>query len=189
MPIEKYPSELPLIKTNNLLLRKLTLADADDVYAYARIPQVTKYVIWEPHQSKTESENFIQLLHELFEKKEQLIWGIEFEPDKKIVGTIGFNSLSYQHSCAEIGYAISDKYWNKGIATEALKAILKYGFDELELNRQEAHCKEENIASEKVMLRAGMSYEGTLREKIFMKGEFWTMKMFSILRKEYYDKN
>ena len=88
--------------------------------------------------------------------------------------------------CIDVGYAISNKYWNKGLTTEAVKAIIKFGFKKLDANRIETHCDENNAASYRVMEKAGMKYEGTLRQKVLIKNKFANMKFYSILREEYF---
>lgn len=90
-----------------------------------------------------------------------------------------------ENNCAEIGYVISKDFWNKGIMTEALKSLIKFCFEELHLNRLESHCEEENTGSWHVMEKCGLKYEGTLREKVFVKERYRSMKMYSILRSEY----
>lgn len=86
---------------------------------------------------------------------------------------------------AELAYALSPTYWGRGIATEAAKAYIYYGFEVLHLNRIEAGCHASNVQSERVMKRLGMKYEGTLRKDMFVKGTYRDTKMYAILRDEY----
>lgn len=76
-------------------------------------------------------------------------------------------------------------FWGAGIATEALKEVLSYGFGVLQLNRIEGGCDVDNIGSEKVMLKADMAFEGVLRKNERIKGEFRDTKIFSILKSEF----
>ncbi len=80
---------------------------------------------------------------------------------------------------------LNRNFWGAGIATEALREVLAYGFDELQLNQIEGGCDVDNIGSEKVMLKAGMSFEGVLRKNERIKGEFRDTKIFSILKSEF----
>lgn len=80
---------------------------------------------------------------------------------------------------------LNRKFWGTGIATEAVKEILKYAFGVLQLNRIEGGCDVDNIGSEKVMLKAGMSFEGVLRKNERIKGEFRDTKIFSILKSDF----
>ena len=112
-------------------------------------------------------------------------WAIELKRDRKVIGGISIRKWNGDNRCADVGYVLSKKYWNKGIITEALKAVINFGFDELNAHRIEAHCDENNIGSYKVMEKAGMKYEGTLREKVYMKGKYVNMKFYSILKSEF----
>jgi ribosomal-protein-alanine N-acetyltransferase len=113
-------------------------------------------------------------------------WGIVYKENNKVIGTGGYHLWVKEHGKAEIGYAISARYWNKGVMTEALKEIIKFGFEKMNLNRAEARVYVENTASERVMQKCGMKYEGILRESWFVKGIFQDIKMYSVLKSEFY---
>jgi ribosomal-protein-alanine N-acetyltransferase len=179
-------TEIPNIVTDRLLLRELSFKDTDDVYEYASIPAVTTFLVWHPHQSRQDSIDFINFAKEQFVKNITIIWGIEFKEERKLIGTIDLRNTQLINNCGEIGYVISNKYWNRGIMTEALKSVIKFGFNDLKLHRIEAHCETENIGSSRVMEKAGMKNEGVLREKIYIKNKYRSMKMFSILKSEYF---
>jgi len=181
----KKPSKIPELNTKRLLLRKINLKDARDIFEYAQVKDATSHVPWDPHKSIQDSRAFIKFATEQFTAGSSIIWGIEVKKEKKLIGTIDLRGWRTTNNCGEIGYVISNKYWNMGFITEALKAVIKFGFEKLQLNRIESHCEEENIGSWHVMEKAGMKYEGTLREKIFMKEKYRSMKMYSILKKEY----
>jgi [ribosomal protein S5]-alanine N-acetyltransferase len=183
-PIIKL-NEIPVLQTERLLLRKLTLHDAEDIFEYAHVPEVTKYVIWFPHKTKHDSIEFVRFAEKQFNEISDIVWGIEPRAEKKIIGTIGLVKWRNEHRCGEIGYCIAKDFWGKGITTEALKAVIGFSFRTLNLNRVEAHCEEENIGSWKVMQKAGMKFEGVLREKVCIKGTFRSMKVYSILKREY----
>jgi ribosomal-protein-alanine N-acetyltransferase len=191
MSDEKPLGNFPVLETERLLLRKLEVSDSEDIFEYARVPEVAEFLIWNPHTKINDSLDFIQFAQEQFEAESSLIWGIELKAEKKLIGTIdlrGFNSI---HRCGDVGYVISKKYWNKGFVTEAFKEIVRFGFTELNLNRIEAHCEHENAGSWKIMEKVGLSFEGTLREKVFFKEKFHSMKMHSILKRDWLinDKN
>lgn len=185
MSDEKYPSSFPIIKTKRLILRQLTLNDAKDVFEYASVPEMSRFLVWEYHKSIQDSIDFINFSANEFNSLSSIIWGIELAESKKIIGTIDLRNFYNKNKCAETGYGINIEYWNKGIVTESLSAILDYAFSELQLNRVESHCEPENTGSWRVMEKSGMKHEGTLREKIFMKNKFRTMKFYSILKSEW----
>ncbi len=179
-------ADIPVLETQRLLLKRLSLNDADDVFEYANDDDITKYVIWDRHRSKQASIDFINFAAEQFKLGEAIVWGIEIKAERKVIGTIDLRNYNGNNKCADTGYCISKKYWGKGFTTEALKAVIDFGFERLYLNRIEAHCEEENTGSWRVMEKVGMKFEGVLREKVFVKERFRSMKMYSILRSEYY---
>src|SRR5204863_8911861 len=90
---------------------------------------------------------------------------------------------------AELGYCIGRPYWGQGIVPEAVRAIMKLGFEQIGLNRIEARCFIENKASARVMEKCGMKYAGVHREQMLVKGRFESCKMYAILRRDYYEQN
>jgi len=177
--------EIPKIETERLILRKITEDDINDIFEYASIPDVTIFVLWDTHKTCQDSIDFVKFADEQFNSNISIIWGIEIKSEKKLIGSIDLRDWNAIHMCGEIGYVISKKYWNRGYVSEAVKAVIKFGFEVLLLNRIEAHCEEENIGSWRVMEKCGMKYEGTLREKVFIKKRFRSMKMYSILKREW----
>lgn len=179
-------SNFPTLETERLILRKLRLEDAKDLFEYASDKEVTKYVTWEPHKSIEDSVNLIKFTHERYEKREGIIWGIVCKENKKVIGTCDISPVT-KHFRAEIAYALSRDYWGKGIMTEAVKEAIKFGFEKMNLNRIQAMCIPENIGSCRVMEKVGMKYEGLIREYMYIKGKFQDLKLYSILRREYFE--
>ncbi len=177
--------DLQTLETPRLVLRKLTMRDANDVFDYASMPEVSKHVTWDYHRTVADSMAFLKSIIVQYENGIPSPWGIVYKEDNKLIGTGGYHNWNPEHRRAEIGYAISSRYWNRGIMTETLKRMLKFGFEVMALNRIEALCKIENAASEKVMQKCGMKYEGTLREQMFVKREYQDLKLYSILKNEF----
>lgn len=103
----------------------------------------------------------------------------------KIIGAIGLKNWSLQHSRAEVGYVLAREYWGKGYVTEALNAVLAFGFSEMELHRIEAKAVPENRGSTRVMEKAGMKFEGLLRDHQFVKGAYQSLNLYSILKHDF----
>lgn len=177
--------EFPRLESERLLFRKITDEDAQDIYEYAQVKEVTDFVPWYPHQSVQDSMEFIKFTEEKYSSDNWIVLGIELKENHKLIGTIDIRSWDSVNNCADVGYVVSKNYWGRGIMTEALRRVIKFCFDELKLNRVEAHCEEENTGSWKVMEKCGMKFEGVLREKVFMKNRYRSMKMYSLLRSEY----
>lgn len=179
--VEKHP----LLLTERLRLRPLRMDDISDVFEYASNSDIATYTVWEPHETIQDSELFVQSILNQYEREEVAAYGIEFKEERKVIGTCGFIMHDEQSHKAELAYALSPKYWGRGFAIEAAKAWVKYGFEQLNLNRIEAGCHAGNISSEKVMKRLGMQYEGTLRKDMFVKGSYRDTKVYAILKEDY----
>lgn len=177
--------DLPTLETERLILRKMTPNDARAVFAYASDPEVTRYVLWEAHRSIEDSRAVVELVVSRYESGGEPEWGIVYKGDYSFVGTCGIVSWEPEHARAELGYALSREYRGRGLMPEAVRAMISFGFGRMGLNRIEARCIAENSASARVMQKAGMSYEGTLRQRERIKGEYRDMEMYSILRGEH----
>ncbi|OCQ95627.1 GCN5 family acetyltransferase [Oscillatoriales cyanobacterium USR001] len=166
----------------------MTLADAKDLFEYAANPEVSKYTNWNAHQSLKDSRYFLNVVSERYKNSQLTEWGIVHKADRKLIGTCGFVEWDMSNNRGEIGYALSQKYWRQGYMTEAVMVVIHFGFKKMDLNRIEARCQVENIASAGVMEKVGMKFEGILRQQMLIKGSYWDLKMYSILRQEFFDK-
>ena len=92
-------------------------------------------------------------------------------------------------SSAEVGYSLSRAHWNHGYMSEALNAIVEFGFTKLGLNRIEAQHESDNPASGHVMANAGMKFEGTLRQRIYNKGRYADVDLYAIVRSDFMKKS
>jgi len=185
MEVEKIYAALPVLETERLLLRKVTLEDVEDIFAYGSKEEVTKYVTWDRHRSLADTEEFVRFVLNQYENNKVSPWGIEYKENGRLIGTIDFVSWQPKHHTAEIGYVVSPDYWGKGIGTEAAKKVIEFGFENMDLVRIQARCFIANIGSSRVMEKAGMSFEGISRKVAFIKGEHHDLKVYSILRDEF----
>jgi len=185
MKMNKLFNETPGFETPRLILRRLKLEDAPDYFEFASNPLATKYTWWENHKTLEDSVNYIQQVINKYNSRNAYHWGIIYKDTNKIIGRTGIVSIDEVHKRLEIGFALSYDYWNFGIMTEATMPVIQYVFDVLEFNRIEARCNFENLASEKVLKKLGMKFEGILREQLIVKGIFTDQKMYSILRREF----
>jgi [ribosomal protein S5]-alanine N-acetyltransferase len=177
--------DLPTLETPRLILRKLRLSDAQDVFAYASDPEVTRFVAWEPHRTVEDSLRFLGEVIQQYEDDAVSVWGITLKSTRQVIGNCGFVNWYFMDSRAEIGYAMGRPHWGQGLMTEAVRELVKFGFETMLLNRLEARCEPANVGSERVMQKVGMTYEGTLREHMFIKGSYRDLKLYSLLRAEY----
>ena len=186
MKIEEFFENIPNLETEHLLLRKVLLTDLDDIYEFSSDPRVAHHMTWEVNKSKEETlNNFVNIVIKNYDKGQSSAFAIAHKDTGKVIGTCSFIDWSNEHCNAEIGYVLNQNYWGQGFATEAIKELIKFGFETIKLNRIQGRCDIDNIGSEKVMLKSGMIFEGTLRKNEFIKGEFRDTKIFSILKVEF----
>lgn len=184
-----FPLEyMPELETDRLRLRKLSMRDAADIYAYSQDPQVARYVLWEAMTSLSEAKNYIRYMLRKYRLGEPASWGIEWKATGQIIGTIGWMWIQRENASAEAGYSLNRRFWNQGVMTEALGALIEYGFTCMNLNRIEAQHETENPASGTVMRKCGMLREGTLRQRMINKGKYVDVELYAILRQDYLKK-
>lgn len=175
----------PRLETERLVLRALTPDDAAAIFAYSSDPEVARYVAWDAHRSVDDTKAFLDLTMGRYASGDALDWGMVYKGDGRLVGTSGFVGREPEHARAEVGCVLHRVYWGMGLAAEALGAMISFGFERMGLNRIEGRCIAENTASARIMEKAGMAYEGTMRRREFMKGEYRDMKLYAILKDEY----
>ena len=176
---------MPTLTTERLVLRKMCALDASDMYDYAKRPVVTKYLLWSPHSSAEYSKTFLKFVSKKYRAGQFYDWAVEEKLSGKMIGTCGFTSIDTEHKKGEIGYVINPDFWGRGYATEAASEMLRFGFEVLELNRIECRFMKENEASFKVMKKLDMTFEGYMRDAMYVKGEYRTIGVCSILNEEF----
>ncbi len=177
--------DLPALETARLRLRRFSLADLDNVFEYSSDEQVAQFTSWAAHVTPEVSRAFIQRAIDRAAEGQPSPWAIELKATTKVIGMAGLSQLEMAFFRADLFYALHRQFWGQGFAAEAARAVIDCGFKHLELNRIQAECLPENPASERVMQKVGMSFEGILREYTFFKGHFDTLKIYAILRKEW----
>ena len=176
--------EVKQIETERLILRKWSVEDAADVYDYAKNPNVGPAAGWKPHESIMES---FSIISELFLKKYHC-WAMELKESDAVIGSIGFEEDPRRGgiNCMELGYALSEDQWGKGMMTEAVKAVIRHGFEELGLDMISIYRNPRNFRSGRVIDKCGFAYEGTLRKSnLVYDGEIRDTACYSMTKEEY----
>jgi len=173
------------LSTARLILRPLRLDDASAVFHYAHNPEVTRYTSWDTHATVEDSRRYIQEIIAGYLRGESAELAIEHNAEKKVIGACGFKAISAEHCRAEIVFAMAKEYWGGGLMTEALRAVLAFGFGPLQLNRVFAKVDPDNMNTIRVLKRAGWVFEGTLRQDMQVRGQFRDVKLYSLLKKEF----
>ncbi len=153
------------IETERLILRRFRLEDAPAMYKnWASDPEVTKYLTWPTHPGEEVSRRVLADWVKSYEKDDYYQWAIvPKENGDEPIGAIAAVHLDDDVSLVHIGYCIGRAWWHRGIASEALKAVMDFFFDRVQANRVEARHDPRNPRSGMVMKKCGMKYEGTLR--------------------------
>lgn len=171
------------IETERLILRKFEADDAECMYYnWANDDDVTRYITWPAHSSMEVSKNFISNVVKDYESDSKYEWCIELKENGEAIGDISAPRLFENVETVEIGYVLGKKYWNKGIVTEALGAVIKFFFEEVEVNRIEAKHDTNNPASGEVMKKCGMQFEGILRKAGKNNTGICDLALYSILK-------
>ncbi len=174
------------IETDRLLLRRFVLSDALPMFKnWANDSDVTAYLTWQPHENVEVTKKILKMWIEDYKSPDCYNWGIVLKDYGKVIGSIGVVNQNTDFDRCEVGYCIGKSFWGKGIMTEALKAVIDFLINEVGFNRVHAYHHAENIGSGKVMIKAGMKYEGCLREYVKNPSGIYTdCNMYSILKKE-----
>ena len=145
---------------------------------------MARHVLWDAHRSIHQTRAYIRYLLRQYRSCAPGTFVIALRETGKVIGTIGFMWVQQENRSAEVGYSLSRAYWNRGIMTEALQAVLQFGFETLNLNRIEAQHESDNPASGRVMEKAGMIHEGRLRQRVYNKGRYADVELYAILRQD-----
>ncbi|GAA0316023.1 GNAT family N-acetyltransferase [Bacillus carboniphilus] len=185
MQVKTVFSPFPTLETERLVLRPITKDDAADIFHYASQPEVSKHVTWEAHQTLEDTYRFIDFALNQYEAGGIAPWVMILKDTNQLIGTIDFVSWNQKHEVAEIGYVCSPDHWGKGYTPEASKELIRLGIEEMGLTRIQARTFTENDNSQRVLMKLGMKYEGTMRKSLKFKGKTWDVTMYSILKDEY----
>ncbi len=175
----------PTRHTDRLTLRPLTLADAADVQRLAGERDIADMTCSMPHPYEDGvAEEWISSCHEQFEKGAGATFAITRRQEGTLIGAIGLG-IKDAPGTGELGYWVGKPYWNRGYCTEAARAILAYGFQELCLNRIYAYHFKRNPASGRVMQKIGMRYERDSPREVKRCGVFEASILYGILKRDF----
>ncbi|MFP3887923.1 GNAT family protein [Priestia filamentosa] len=181
----KDVNNFPFIETNRLLLREIVKEDANDILKYLSDEEVMKYYGLAPFQTINEALNEISWYQSILNEQTGIRWGITLKGKDEVIGSCGFLNRVPEHYRTEIGYELNRDYWGHGIASEALEAVIRYGFKDLKFQRIEALVEPPNILSQKLIEKKGFIREGLLRNYEFTCGKFDDLYMYSLLKQDF----
>lgn len=181
--------DFPLLTTERLRLRLMRPEDLGSLLKYCNNEKISDQILNIPFPYAAEDAIFrMNFVFQGFKNKERYVFAITFNEIDELIGEIGLH-LDEANNSAQFGYWIAEPFWGKGIATEALTAILKFGFETLDLNKIYATHYPDNQASAKVMLNNGMIKEAELKEHYKVNNAYRDVIRYRLTRKEYKEKN
>lgn len=174
------------IQSSRLTLRRFSLTDANDMLKYWISDPKIQLEYAEPvYTTKKEVLELLSKWDELYNLPHFYRWTITIKGINKSIGQIAFYNVDLQNNWCEIEYCISREFQNYGYVTEALNAVLDYGFCAVGFHRIQISHRTKNVASGKVIRKCGMKYEGTLRDAFFYNDEYDDRVYYSLLENEY----
>lgn len=176
---------MPTLETKRLILRRITMRDAKDIFAYSKDPEVARHVLWSAQKDESEAKDYCRFMMKRYRCDQPSSWGIIEKATGKLVGTIGYMDHNEDNATVEVGYSLARWLWNGGYMTEALSRVIAYTFDAMDINRIEAQHELENPSSGRVMEKCGMKKEGELRQRLYNKGRYVDVALYAILKEDY----
>jgi RimJ/RimL family protein N-acetyltransferase len=177
-----FPSSVPVLTTPRLILRAVCDTDASDVFEINSDPETVRYSSHPAYTSLDEVAGFLARTYASFDDQSQLRWAVERLEDKKMIGLCSLFGLDFSNLRAEIGYTLNRQAWGQGYMSEAVRAVLDYSFNHLQLRRIEADAEPRNTASTVLLERLGFKLEGLLKERWFVNGEVQDTAFYGLLR-------
>lgn len=183
-------AEFPRLETEHLILRELTEKDIHAMFPHYSDKEVWKYIDVYPAKDPREILEAITWGKHLLKSNTGILWGLFNKKDDSFVGEMNYvgrrdATIEGKIHRAEIGYNMVRKLWGKGLASEALREIIRHIFNNTEIYRIEALIRPANTRSRKLASRVGFQEEGTLRDYILWDGKYQDMLMYSLLKKEW----
>ena len=182
MDIEK---EFPILETERFVLRSLRLEDEEGFFELFSDPEVLKFYNMSQLTELEQAREHIAKRLARFAEGTAFRWAITLRGEDRLLGTIGFHNWDKEHLRAEVGYDIARRLWGQGAMSEVLPAVVRYGFEELGLNRMAGLCDPQNHGSRRVMEKAGFQVEGLLRENYVIHGKPSDALILSLLKRDW----
>lgn len=174
-----YP--FPELETERLLLRQVQDQDADDLFILRSDQTLMRFIDRPLASSIADAQQLVQKIHDSLIQNDGITWTITLKPDPGLIGTIGFWRIEKENYRAEVGYMLAVKWQDKGIMSEAMKEVLKYGFKEMNLHSVEANVNPANEASIRLLEKNQFIREAYFKENYFYNGKYIDSAIYSLL--------
>ena len=176
------------LQTSRLHLRKIDMADLEDLYAFASSEAVTRYMLFNPHKSLADSVASIEKCLARYAAGRNYRWGIALKESNRLIGMIDLLGFQEAEGSCSFAYMLGEDFWGRGYGTEALHAVFQFGFNQMELRRIEADHMAPNAASGGVMRKCGMEQTGMYPGKYEKNGITYDAVCYSITREQWEQK-
>jgi ribosomal-protein-alanine N-acetyltransferase len=186
MTIDAAFTQFPSLSTRRLQLRQMQPTDAEALFAFFSDEETMQFYGHEPHRSLDETRESIEQTQARYTRREAIRWGITLKGEDWVIGSCSFHHFAPGFHRVETGYDLNRAYWGQGIMTEAMVAVLTYGFAELGLHRVEAIIDIANERSKRLLLKLGFTYEGNLRQRYALGDHFYDEHYFGLLKDEWH---
>jgi len=176
-------STIQTLETQRLTLRGFALDDLDDLFAYAQSPKVGPMAGWSPHSDREASR---AILSSFIEKDE--VWAVVWKENSRVIGSVGLHPDTGRSApnVKMLGYVLGEDYWGKGLMPEAVQAILRFAFEEMELALVSVGHYPFNTQSKRVIEKCGFRLEGTLRHAVVgHDGTVYDSVRYAMLKSEF----
>jgi [ribosomal protein S5]-alanine N-acetyltransferase len=175
----------PTLHTARLVLRPVTEADADALFALHSNAHVLRYWDSPPWSERTRAERFVAASRQMADEGTGVRLAIDHAPEGTFIGWCSATGWNPNYRSARLTYCLHDTAWGHGYATEAARALLRWSFDTLNLNRIQAETDTRNVASARVLEKLGFEREGILRQDCIVNGEVSDSFVFGLIRQDW----
>jgi ribosomal-protein-alanine N-acetyltransferase len=175
----------PSLHTARLRLRAFEDTDADDLFALQSNSYVLRYWDAPPWRERERADKFIAACRQMTQEGTGARLAVDRLSDESFIGWVSLNRWNPDFRSVALGYCFNEAAWGHGYATEAARAVLRWAFDTLDLNRVQAEADTRNVASARVLEKLGFMREGTLREDCIVNGDVSDSWVYGLLRREW----
>ena len=173
------------LETERLLLRRVSDSDVAEILELRGSSETMQFIPRPILKTKEEALTHFKMIEDKIENNQSINWAITLKGQPKLIGIIGHYRIQPENHRCEIGYMILPQYNGKGIVTEAIKVVLEYGFEDLQMHSIEAVIDPENLASERVLQKNGFVKEAHILENELWNGKFCDSVIYSILKRNF----
>lgn len=180
-----FPEQFPILNTSRLRLDRIGESDLPRLFYLRNNPETMRYIDRPIAETLEEVAQLWRQMEEGINNKEALSWGLYLQNSAELIGFIGYWRAEKQHFRSELGYMIVPECEGKGLMSEALQAVLRYGFNTMNLNSVVADINPSNERSRSILLKHRFQKEAYFRENIYSEGRFLDSEIYTLLRRDF----